>query len=374
MATRPLSVIKDDGSVVKTHDPGFDEEKAKEVYRHLVLARAFDERALNLQRQGRIGFFAPATGQEAAQVGSALAIEDGDWIFPAYRELAVALVRGMPVRALMAQLFGNQLDVNKGRQMPNHYGYADINFVTPSSPIGTHIIHCTGWAVAEKMAGGDRVAITYFGDGATSSNDFHTGLNFAGVYGAPAVFVCQNNGWAISLPVSKQTASETLAQKAEGYGVEGVQVDGNDVLAMYVATLNAVEKARRGEGPTMIEALTYRMGPHSSSDDPSRYREKEEEEAWRKKDPIVRFRRYLERRGIWDEKQEEALWEQVRAELIAIAEEVEAAEPMPVSSLFEDVYAEMTPQLVAQRDLLVDEYRKRLETGEMGHFEGEFPL
>jgi 2-oxoisovalerate dehydrogenase E1 component alpha subunit len=236
MAKKPLSVLKDDGSTVKTHDPGFSDATALRAYRNMVTARAFDERALNLQRQGRIGFFAPATGQEAAQVGSALALEDRDWIFPAYRELAVALVRGMPLVALMGQLFGNQLDENKGRQMPNHYGYRDINYVTPSSPIGTHIIHCTGWALAARLTGKDAVAISYFGDGATSSNDFHTGLNFAGVYRAPAIFICQNNGWAISLPVEKQTAAETLAQKADAYGVEGIRVDGNDVLAMYVAT------------------------------------------------------------------------------------------------------------------------------------------
>ena len=369
-----LSVIKEDGSTFKTHDPGLSDDVALTAYRSMVTARAFDERALKLQRQGRIGFFAPAMGQEAAQVGSALALEEGDWIFPAYRELAVALVRGMPIPALMGQLFGNQMDENKGRQMPNHYGYRDINFVTPSSPIGTHIIHCTGWAVAARFTGSDRVAIAYFGDGATSSNDFHTGLNFAGVYDAPAIFVCQNNGWAISLPVEKQTAAETLAQKAEAYGVEGVRVDGNDVLAMYAATRKAVEKARKGGGPTMIEAVTYRMGPHSSSDDPTRYRPDEEVEEWRKKDPIRRFRTYLEREGVWDQQQDEALWEQVRTELSKVVEEVEKAEAMPVTSLFEDVYADLTPQLREQQQALVAEYRQRIEEGEMGHFEGEFPL
>ena len=374
MAKKPLSVIKEDGSTVKTHDPGFSDDEALRAYRYMVLARAFDERALNLQRQGRIGFFAPATGQEAAQVGSALALEEGDWIFPAYRELAVALVRGMPLTALMGQLFGNQMDENRGRQMPNHYGYRDIDFVTPSSPIGTHIIHCTGWAVAARFTESDRVAITYFGDGATSSNDFHTGLNFAGVYEAPAIFICQNNGWAISLPVEKQTAAETLAQKAEGYGVEGLQVDGNDLLAMYSATRKAVKKARKGGGPTMIEALTYRMGPHSSSDDPSRYRPDEEVEEWRKKDPIRRFRTYLEERGIWDQHQDEGLWDQVRDELAAVVGEVEKADPMPVTCLFEDVYAELTPQLREQQAALVEEYKQRLEQDEMGHFEGEFPL
>ena len=374
MAKKPTSVIKDDGSTVKSRDPGFSEEKVKEIYRYLVTARAFDERALNLQRQGRIGFFAPATGQEAAQVGSALALEEGDYVFPAYRELSVALVLGMSLKDLMGQLYGNQADPNKGRQMPNHYGLDTINFVTPSSPIGTHIIHCTGWAVAERITGGDRIALTYFGDGATSSNDFHTGLNFAGVYNAPAVFVCQNNGWAISLPVEKQTASETLAQKAEAYGIEGIRVDGNDVLAMYWATEQAVERARKGEGPTLIEALTYRLGPHSSSDDPTRYRDQEEVEEWQQKDPILRFRTYLEARGIWDEEQDEALWEEVREELGRVVEEVEKAPAVPVSSLFDDVYTELTPQLEEQRDFLVAEYRKRQEEDEMGHFEGEFPL
>ena len=374
MAKKPLSVIREDGTAVKAHDPGLPDDTVRDLYRCMVSARAFDERALNLQRQGRIGFFAPATGQEAAQVGSAQALEEGDWIFAAYRELAVALTRGMPMTAIVGQLYGNQMDENKGRQMPNHYGFRSINLVSPSSPIGTHIIHCTGWAVAARFTKSDRVAVAYFGDGATSSNDFHTGLNFAGVYRAPAVFICQNNGWAISLPVEKQTAAETLAQKAGAYGVEGVRVDGNDVLAMYVATGRAVAKARRGEGPTLIEALTYRMGPHSSSDDPSRYRPEEEVEAWRRKDPILRFRKYLERRGIWSGAEDEQLWEQVRAEIAQAVEEVEKADAVPVSSLFDDVYEEETPQLAEQRAYLVSEYRDRLELDEMGHVEGAFPL
>ncbi len=374
MASKPIAVLKEDGTTVKSRDPGFDDETVLRIHRWLVAARAFDERALNLQRQGRIGFFAPAIGQEAAQVGSALAVDDRDWLFPAYRELAVALVRGMPMLALAGQLFGNQADVNKGRQMPNHYGYRDINFVTPSSPIGTHIIHAAGWAVAERMKGGDGVAVTYFGDGATSSNDFHTGMNFAGVYQAPVIFLCQNNGWAISLPVERQTAAETLADKALGYGVPGVRVDGNDVLAMYTATKEAVERARRGEGPTFIEALTYRMGPHSSSDDPTRYRSTQEVAGWQLRDPLLRFRRYLEQRGIWDDQKEEALWADVREEIAEAVKAAEAAEPVPVSSLFDDIYETPTPQLEAQRAALLEEYRQRKELGEMGHFEGEFPL
>ncbi len=374
MARKPIGVLKEDGTTVRTRDPGFDEETVLKIHRWLVTARAFDERALNLQRQGRIGFFAPATGQEAAQVGSALAFSDRDWIFPAYRELAVALVRGMPMEALAGQLFGNQADPNKGRQMPNHYGYRGINFVTPSSPIGTHIIHAAGWGVAERIQGGDRVAAAYFGDGATSSNDFHTGLNFAGVYRAPVIFFCQNNGWAISLPVERQTAAATLVDKAHGYGLTGVRVDGNDVLAVYQVTREAVTRARRGEGPTFIEALTYRVGPHSSSDDPTRYRSAKEVAGWRLRDPILRFRRYLEARGLWDDVQEERLWAEVREEIAAAVTAAEAAPPVPVSSLFDDVFAVPTPQLEAQRSFLLEEYRRRLQLGELGHSEGEFPL
>jgi pyruvate dehydrogenase E1 component alpha subunit len=374
MAKRPLSVIKEDGTSVKAHDPQFDQPQLLDLYRIMVTARAFDERALKLQRQGRIGFFAPSSGQEAAQAGSALALEEHDWIFPAYRELAVALARRMPIEALMGQLYGNQADPNRGRQMPNHYGYRPLNFVTPSSPIGTHIIHATGWALAEKITGGPGAAIAYFGDGATSSSDFHAGLNFAGVYRVPAVFLCQNNGWAISLPREKQTASETLAQKAEGYGMEGILVDGNDPLAVYTVTRKALRKARRGEGATLIEALTWRMGPHSSSDDPGRYRDESKELPWHQRDPLVRFQTHLQMQDLWDEQRDQALWEEVREEIGRAVEAVESAQPMPLSSLFEDVFEQIPAHLDEQRKFLIEEYKMRQQQGEMGHFEGEFPL
>jgi pyruvate dehydrogenase E1 component alpha subunit len=305
---------------------------------------------LSLQRQGRIGFYVPSTGEEACQVGSAMALEKRDWVFPAYREPGAALWRGFPIGTLIAQAYGNANDPQRGRQMPNHYGGRDINYVPVSSPVGTQIPQAVGAAWAAKIRKDNIVTITYFGDGATSEGDFHTAINFAGVFKTPTIFFCKNNQWAISVPVSRQTAAKTLAGKARAYGLDGSRVDGNDLLAVYAATKAAVEKARAGGGPTLIEAVTYRMGPHSSSDDPTRYRPKEEVEAWARRDPIDRMRKYLELKGLWTKDQDEAL----RAELDELVQntikEVERHPPPPIESLFEDVYAEMTPQISEQMD------------------------
>src|SRR2546422_11542663 len=256
---------------------------------------------LSLQQQGRIGFYIPNTGEEASQVGSAMALEKREWVFPAYREPGAALWRGFSVATLIAQAYGNAKDPQQGRQMPNHYGARDINYVPVSSPVGTQIPQAVGVAWAAKIRKEDIVTLTYFGDGATSEGDFHAGMNFAGVFKTPTIFFCKNNQWAISVPVSKQTASKTLAQKALAYGFDGVRVDGNDLLAVYAVTKAAADKARAGGGPTMIEAVTYRMGPHPSSDDPTRYRSKEELDAWQKRDPNDPMRKYLELKSLWSD-------------------------------------------------------------------------
>jgi pyruvate dehydrogenase E1 component alpha subunit len=354
-----LQVLRADGSAPEEDVRALSDARCRELHRWMVLTRAFDERCLNLQRQGRISFFVTSTGQEAAGVGSAAALNDADWIFPAYREPCIALMRGVPIRALIDQLIGNDADLSRGRQMPAHYTFASVRYTSISSPIGTQITQAVGTAMAAKIRGRRIVTIVYFGDGATSSNEFHAGLNFAGVYHAPTVFFCQNNQWAISMPVQRQTASGTLAVKAKAYGFPGVRVDGTDLLAVYRATREAVERARQGGGPTLIEAVTYRVHSHTTSDDATRYRNGGEVEEWRKRDPLERFRRHLEWRGIWTAKDEEALWAQARQEVAQAIQASEATPPPAVATLFDDVYAEIPPHLKEQRDALLAALQRR---------------
>src|SRR5579883_1261308 len=320
---------------------------------HLI--RAIDQRMLALQRQGRIAFCGLTTGQEAAVIGSGAAIEKEDWVFPALREAGVALLRGFPLSRFFAQMFGNSHDVLKGRMQPMHFADRSVNQVSWSSCIATQLPHAVGAAYAMKIKKERRVALAYLGDGASSEHDFHTALNFAGVWRVPCVFVCQNNQWAISVPFSKQTASDGVAVKAAAYGMPGVRVDGNDLLAVHAAVKEAVDRARSGGGPTLVEAVTYRMGGHSSSDDPTRYRDKDEVTHWAEKDPIARFRKYLETRGVWDEGREKALEESLKAEINAAVKEAESAGPPPVDTLFSDVYADMTPEIARQRARLLEE-------------------
>lgn len=316
----------------------------------MTLARAFDVKSLSLQRQGRIGFYAPSSGQEAAQIGSACALRDDDWVLPTYRDTAVAIFRGVPIPLLFDHLLGNSRDEMKGRQMPNHWGYREINFVSVAATIAAHLPVATGIAMGMKYRKEDRVVMAFHGDGATSEGDFHAAYNFAGVFKAPIIFICENNGWAISLPSSKQTASRSFAEKAEAYGFTGLRVDGNDVLAVYKAARDAVDRARKGKGPTMMECITYRMGPHSTSDDPNRYRTKEEIEEWKRKDPIERFRTYLEKRGIWTKDYEQQLSKE-NDDLIVSSIRDEEKEPRPeIRTMFEDVYAEMPWNIKEQLD------------------------
>ncbi|MCI4335224.1 MAG: thiamine pyrophosphate-dependent dehydrogenase E1 component subunit alpha [Thermoplasmata archaeon] len=319
------------------------------AYRTMVIARVMDERCLTLQRQGRIGFYVPMQGQEAAQVGCAWALAEEDWIFPAYRELGVALARGIPIPLLINQFFGNSGDEIKGRQMPNHYGYRRFRFVTASSPVGTQISHAVGAAMAARLRKDPIVTVSFFGDGTTSSNDFHAALNFAGVFQAPSIFFCQNNQWAISLPREKQTRSATLAEKAAAYGFPGVVVDGMDFRAVYRAVAEARTRALAGGGPTLIEAQVYRLGPHSTSDDPRRYRSDAELAEWRDRDPVARLKQELHEAGALTEENDRAIWEAAKEE---IARAVEAAEKLPSVdplSIFDDVYAQRTPSLEEQR-------------------------
>jgi 2-oxoisovalerate dehydrogenase E1 component alpha subunit len=322
------------------------------LYRWMVLERQLDERMITLQRQGRIGFYVGSIGEEATVFGSAAAMAPQDWIFPSYREHGAAFLRGLPLQAFMCGLLGNAGDPGRGRQMPCHESWAPGHFVSISSPIATQLPHAVGVAWAARIRGDDVVPLVYFGDGSTSAHDFHTGLNFAAVQRLGVIFACRNNGWAISVPREQQTASETIAQKAIAYGMRGERVDGNDLLAVLDATRRARARAAGGGGPTLLEFVTYRLEGHSTSDDPRAYRPAEVVEPWKKKDPILRVRRLLRRRGLLDEAADAALLEGVRQEIMAALVQAEAQPPRPpVESLFEDVYAEPMRQ---QREQLAE--------------------
>jgi 2-oxoisovalerate dehydrogenase E1 component alpha subunit len=350
---KPYGVLDDE--VDDGLPPGLSAEQLRAMYEEMLLARAVDARAVSLQRQGRIAFCVTSTGEEAAIVGSAWALTPDDWVFSAYREIAVALHRGVTLETFFSQAFGNEHDILKGRQMPNHFGSADVHFTVASSPVGTQIPQAAGAAYAMALRGERNAVITYFGDGATSTGDFHAGMNFAGVQRLPVVFFCKNNGWAISLPAERQTASATLAQKAVAYGFEGVRVDGNDILAVYEVTRRAMEKARGGGGPTMIEAVTFRMGPHSSADDPTRYRSDELLTEWGNRDPINRFRAYLERRGIWTPEDDERARQEVDERIAAAVSSAERYPPPPAASMFEDVYHDLPWHLREECNAIVGE-------------------
>jgi pyruvate dehydrogenase E1 component alpha subunit/2-oxoisovalerate dehydrogenase E1 component alpha subunit len=347
-----LTALRDDGTVDPALDPGLGREDLLFLFRKMLLLRALDDKAVLLQRAGRIGFYVPSSGQEAAEIGSGFALKDGDWLFPSYRDQGAALARGYPLSSIVGQLFGNASDAIKGHQMPNHWCDRSINLVSVSSPVATQLPQAVGAGYAAKLRGDNVAVIAYFGDGGTSTGDFHAAMNFAGVYGTPTVFFCSNNQYAISLPVARQTASDSIAAKAAAYGFEGIRVDGNDLLAVYGVTRGALEKARAGGGPTLIEALTYRMGPHSTSDDPTRYRPEEERAGWAKRDPVRRFAEHLLRAGVVDGKTAETLAEEAREEVARVVKECEGAPPVSRESLVEDVYAETPWHLAEQRKLL----------------------
>jgi pyruvate dehydrogenase E1 component alpha subunit len=308
------------------------------MYRDMRFLRLLDSRMIALQRQGRIGFYGSCTGQEAVVVGAAWAIEREDWVFPALRESGIMLLRGFPLARYLAQLFGNAADVLKGRQMPSHMSGKQVHQVSWSSAIGTQLPHAVGAAWAARMKGDRTIMLAFLGDGATSSPDFHAAMNFAGVFGVPCVFVCQNNHWSVSTPSGRQTASKTIAVKARAYGMPGFRVDGNDVLAVHRAVKDACARARGGHGPTLIEAVTYRMGAHSTSDDPTRYQSPEELEAWRRKDPIDRLGRLLFRIGLLDGELIARDDVEANGQIDSALREAEGHGPPSQLSLFEDVY------------------------------------
>jgi pyruvate dehydrogenase E1 component alpha subunit len=353
-SSKVIRTLGDDGSLAAENDPRLGDEELLFLYRHMVETRLLDERLTALQRQGRIGFHVGCLGEEAAILGSAFAMRKQDWLFPCYREFGAALMRGLDFQRFIDNMFGNANDVAKGRQMPDHYTSRATHWMSISSPVGTQITQAVGFAWAAKLKRDDLASLVYFGDGATSSNDFHSGMNFAGVFKVPVVFFCRNNGWAISVPTERQTASETFAQTGVAYGVPGVRVDGNDVFAVVAAVRQALERAKRGEGPTLIEALTYRMGGHSTSDDPNAYRASDALAAWTGLDPITRVRRYLERRNLWSDAKEDALKRGLEERLRAAVNVAESTPKPKLETLFEDVYAKPTWNLEEQRAELLE--------------------
>lgn len=348
-------VLDDEGRADPKLDPGLPPETLLRMYREMRRVRVLETRMVALQRQGRVGFFGTCTGQEATPIATGLCTEPGDWVFPALREGPVMLVRGFPLEKYLAQAFGNELDVLKGRNMPGHMAAREVNQVSWSSCIGPQIPQAVGAAWAAKLRGDRAISVGFMGDGATSQPDFHNAMNFAAVFRVPCVLVCQNNHWSISVPTSRQTASKTIAIKAAAYGMPGARVDGNDVLAVYREVKAAVERARSGGGPTFIECYTYRMGAHSTSDDPTRYRSDEELKRWAEKDPIERLRRHLAHRGLLDDAAVLRIDQELNAEITRALEIVEHAPPPPPESLFDDVYAELPWNLREQREQLLEE-------------------
>jgi pyruvate dehydrogenase E1 component alpha subunit len=354
-----FQLLTEDGAPV---DPelSVDRDLALRLFEGMLRIRVTDARMMALQRQGRIGFYGEAMGQEAAVIGSAAATRPEDWIVPALREAGVGLYRGMTLDSYIAQIFGNAADPTKGRQMPCHPCDREHHYVVMSSCVSTQIPHAVGIAMAMKIAGDRKVCFGYMGDGGTSEGDFHVALNFAGVMKAPVVLICQNNQWAISTPGSVQSAAPTIALKGIGYGVEAIRADGNDVLAVHRAVGYAAEKARRGDGPTFVELLTYRVSAHSSSDDPSRYRDESVTELWRsKRDPIRRMALYLHARGWLAEGEEQRLAAAIEATVREAIARQEATPQPPLGSLIDDVFEEPTWLLREQLAELAAEPRAK---------------
>jgi pyruvate dehydrogenase E1 component alpha subunit len=324
----------------------FELDEVRRLFAAMLTARAYDRKASAMQRQGRLATYASFEGQEAAQVGSAAALMPHDWMLATYRDAAAMWMQGYPWEALFLGRMGDE----RGGSPP-----ASVNVLPPSITVGAHMIHAVGIAWAASLQGSDAIAITYFGDGATSEGDFHEAMNFAGVYRTPTVFLCQNNGWAISMSRRLQTASETIAQKADAYGFPGVLVDGNDLMAVFAETRAAVDRARSGGGPTLIEALTYRIAAHTTADDAGRYRDEVDVAGWKQRDPIDRVRRYLEKADGWSPDWEARVVAKAAEEIETAAEAAESLQPFPTGAQFDRAFARPPADLEDQRRLLLEE-------------------
>lgn len=354
-----LQILQADGTVhEEAAAPEFDQALAEKVFQTMQYTRILDERMVAAQRQGRISFYLASTGEEASTVASAAALEDQDMIMSQYREQGALAFRGYTTEQFMNQMFSNEREPNKGRQMPIHYGAVELNFMTISSPLGTQIPQAAGYSYGQKMAGQDAVTICYFGEGAASEGDFHAGLNMAAVLNCPTIFFCRNNGYAISTPAEEQFAGDGIASRGIGYGVKTIRVDGNDVFAVYAATKKAREIALAENCPVLIEAMTYRLAAHSTSDDPTGYRSKEEEAKWHDRDPIERFTKWLESKGWFDEKANTKWLDSKRQEVLEELKRVEQVPICHVDEIVNDVYSEVPWHLREQLDQLKEHIKK----------------
>ncbi|MCC2249660.1 MAG: pyruvate dehydrogenase (acetyl-transferring) E1 component subunit alpha [Bacillota bacterium] len=343
-----FQILNEDGKIVNKDDmPELSDDELKELMRRMVYTRVLDQRSIALNRQGRLGFYAPTAGQEASQLGSQFALEKDDFLLPGYRDVPQLIWQGLP----LYQAFLFSRGHFHGNQMPE-----GVNAVSPQIIIGAQYVQTAGVALGIKKRGKKAVAVTYTGDGGTSQGDFYEGINFAGAYKAPAIFFVQNNYFAISVPVEKQTNAKTLAQKAVAAGIEGIQVDGMDVLAVYAVTKHARERAINGEGPMLIETLTYRYGPHTmAGDDPTRYRTDDLDNEWEKKDPLVRFRKFLEGKNLWSEEDESKVIEEAKEEIKKAIKQADEYPKQKVTDFISNMYEELPYNLQEQ----MEEYKEK---------------
>ncbi|WP_417605269.1 thiamine pyrophosphate-dependent dehydrogenase E1 component subunit alpha [Oceanimonas baumannii] len=346
-------LLKDDGHLyADASAPDIDKEQALAMYHSMLATRLLDERMLAAQRQGRISFYLQSLGEEAQAVASAAALDPQDMILAQYREQGALLHRGFPLDQVMDQLFATEDDLGRGRQMPVHYGSRALNFMTISSPLATQIPQATGVAYAQRLAGEQAITLCYFGEGAASEGDFHAGLNMAAVLKTPVIFFCRNNGYAISTPASEQFVGDGIASRAVGYGIRTLRVDGADALAVYEATRQARQLMLEESQPVLIEAMSYRLGAHSSSDDPSGYRSKAEEERWRKRDPVGRYRLWLQHQGWLSEDEDRRRSDALRRDILETMKQAEKKPKPPLESLIEDVYYRPPARLKRQLEQL----------------------
>lgn len=339
-----LKVLSPEGKIINEDMvPDLTDDQLREIMRRMVFTRAWDKRAVSLQRQGRLGFYAPVSGQEASMIASEFATQKEDFICPGYRDMPQLVWHGYPMYQAFLYSRGHQ----HGGEIPE-----GVNVLLPQIIIGAQIVQASGVAMGFKLKKQKNVVVAYTGDGGSSQGDFYEGLNFAGAFNLPVVFIVQNNQYAISTPRSKQTAAETIAQKAVAAGIRGIQVDGMDALAVYKATHDAVERARNGEGPTLIETVTYRFGPHSmSGDDPSKYRTKDEQGEWENIDPLIRMRKYLEAKGLWSEEEENQVMEEAKATVNEQIKKAEQTPKMTIAGLIDSMFEVTPPELEEQKAL-----------------------
>lgn len=343
--TDPIIQVMDaDGNIVRPElMPAWDDNRIAQIYEQMQFLRLADFKLLNMQKQGRCGSYASIEGQEACQMGASLALDKKmDWVFPSFRELGICFLHGMPLEKIYLYWMGNEMGSN-----------TEANVAPVSIPVGTHPLHAVGYAWGLALQKKPGVTISFFGDGATSTGDVYEAMNFAGVFKTPTIFFCQNNQWAISVPRKHQTAAKTLAQKAIAAGIPGIQVDGNDIFAVHAVMQEATERARKGEGPTWIEAVTYRFGNHTTSDDALKYRPREEVDFWRARDPLKRLKQYLEKKNLWSEKWQTKIEDEAREKILAAAKQAEETPKPAPNEIFDFMYEKLTPALEEQKAYLL---------------------